>query len=200
MPQLCNVPGCRSHQEKRGWCEKHYRRWQRRGTTDLVPIVRPSAQDRFWQKVDKDGPVHPVLKSRCWVWTGCKNGPDGYGVIRADKPSVYVHRFSYILHFGAILGDDFVCHKCDVKVCVNPAHLFLGTLQDNTADKVSKNRQLKGEQIKQARLTAKQVRDIRRRCVLGHPRHGLSAIAREYGVAVQTISFVVSGYTWKHVK
>ena len=176
----------------------HYRRWQRHGTTDLLPSRKPTAVERFWAKVDRNGPIHPI-HGQCWNWTGCKNNPFGYGLFSVNDTITYVHRYSYTIHCGAIEGDLFVCHRCDNKVCVNPAHLFLGTLQDNTDDKVKKSRQLKGQEIRQAKLTEDQVAQIRSRCVLGCPNNGASALAREFGVCVQTICFIIAGSTWKHL-
>lgn len=103
--------------------------------------TRPLA-DRFWEKVDKNGSVHPVLGTRCWMWTASL-GTAGYGQIGVGGrgvPPGASHRVSWELHFGPIPDGLNVLHKCDVKPCVNPAHFFLGTLLDNNADMKAKGR------------------------------------------------------------
>ena len=89
------------------------------------------AEQRFWKYVEKT--------DSCWLWTGAKIG-NGYGHITVKRQSIKTHRFSWELHYGAIPAGMFVCHRCDVKACVRPDHLFLGTNQDNQLDAVAKGR------------------------------------------------------------
>lgn len=87
---------------------------------------------RFWSRVAKsDG---------CWLWTGARFGPNGYGAVRFQKRNSSAHRVSWMIHFGPIPDGLFVCHKCDNPPCCNPAHLFLGTIGDNTRDMIAKGR------------------------------------------------------------
>ena len=73
----------------------------------------------------------------CWLWKkGFTSG--GYGLIGSRESSMRAHRFSWIIHFGNIPKGLFVCHSCDNPPCVNPQHLFLGTIEDNNEDRHQK--------------------------------------------------------------
>ena len=77
--------------------------------------------------------------SGCWQWQ-LKPGHDGYGKLKFDKKTLRAHRASWVAFRGEIPYGMLVCHTCDNPMCVNPAHLFLGSPQDNMTDKVNKGR------------------------------------------------------------
>ena len=93
----------------------------------------------------------------CWIWLGSK--VDGYGQVLlkiAGKWKPYrVHRLSWEYHHGPIPPGKCVCHTCDVRQCVNPTHLFIGTVSDNNRDMTRKGRQRtpKGEGNGNAKIT-----------------------------------------------
>lgn len=87
--------------------------------------------DRFWNKVDRSGD--------CWTWQGSRDRK-GYGRVSVNQRPVLAHRFSWTLSHGPIPDGLCVLHKCDNPPCVNPEHLFLGTIADNNRDMVAKGR------------------------------------------------------------
>lgn len=152
-------------------------------------------QERFWAKVSKNGGTHP-LHGQCWEWLGCTRSK-GHGWFSDGGAA---HRYSWKLHKGEITNGLCVLHKCDNPLCVNPSHLFLGTVIDNNKDMVSKNRQQHGERHVFAVLTAKNVEEIRSNYVPYSKTHSCGAFARKFGVTPRAIRDALVGKNWKSVK
>ena len=143
-----------------------------------------------------DALAMPVTECGCWIWMG-HGTKAGYGML-GDR---YMHRYSYERHIGHIPDGMHVLHKCDVPSCVNPSHLFIGTQQDNNNDKIAKGRarggSLKGEAHNMHKLTADEVRLIRRLYRDGSMTQ--VALADEFDVVQGTISNIILGKTWRHI-
>lgn len=184
----CTIDGCTRPCKGRGLCNTHYQAWLRKHRANDGPSA--AEIDSFWSKV--------AVNDDCWWWMAGA-GRDGYGVISIGAYPVKAHRFSWELHFGEIPDGMCVCHRCDNKLCVRPDHLFLGTTQDNIADRDSKGRQIKGERHPDAKLTEETVRLIRSRYKRGCPTNGIRALAREFGLCRSSMRAVVFGDTWKDV-
>ena len=140
--------------------------------------------------------VHPEAISGCWLWHGGTNGRPGYGVYMSEG----AHRRSFRMALGPIPPGMQVCHRCDVRLCVNPAHLFLGTPADNSADMVAKGRSgvgrrpsVAGERNPRAKLTRAQVDQIRHRRASGE---SATSLGRAFGVTGGAIWFVCGGGRW----
>lgn len=141
----------------------------------------------------------PEPNSGCWLWDG--HTTNGYGNVSTQVNGRQVrnraHRAAYEAVNGQIPAGKMVCHKCDVKSCVNPAHLFIGTHDDNMADLRAKGymrgRVPRGEMQGAAKLTADIVAYIRRS---NEPQ---SALARKFGVHQVTVSKIKLRKAWAHV-
>jgi hypothetical protein len=159
---------------------------KRRKTPTGVPI-----RDRIGFYTDKgDG-------SGCWTWTGRINAC-GYGQLGVSGKLRSAHRLAYESSVGSIPDGVQVCHKCDVRSCVRPDHLFLGTQADNIRDMVSKGRARGGSHLGErngrSKLSADQVREIL-------AANGLTQrqIAAHFGVSQTLIGRIRSGKNWSQV-
>ncbi|MCK9496739.1 MAG: HNH endonuclease [Dehalococcoidia bacterium] len=156
--------------------------------------------DRFWSKVDQNGPIpeHVPSLGPCWVWTASRN--KGYGQFNRDGRPVPAHRVSYELAHGPVPDGLFVMHRCDNRACVRPEHLAPGTPAENTADMDNKGRRINVPQVGEshgcARLTEEEVIEIRRRVSTGEKSR---LVAADYGVSRETVSAIKTGRLWKHL-
>ena len=105
---------------------------------------------------------------------------------------IFAHRLFYTAHKGEIPTGLLVCHRCDTPACVNPDHLFLGTIAENNHDRTLKGR-CRGTWNGRAVLTPDDVRAIRA------SSEGTKAIAGRYGVARTTVYDIRHGRTWSEV-
>ena len=164
-------------------------------------VTAPSkVLDRFWSKVDKNGPIpeHCPERGPCWEWTAGKTAA-GYGFFNIGGVQTYGHRFGWTITNGEITNGLHVLHHCDYPACVradpDPAvsHLFLGTHLDNMRDMEAKGRRgshsSPGELSHRALLTNAQADEIRRRYAAG----GISqtALGLEYGITQTHVSDLV---------
>lgn len=150
--------------------------------------IKLSLKDRILKNVVK-------TDSGCWIWQGRASGGMGYGTICIDHKYISAHRASYMAFHGPIPEGMYVCHTCDVPLCVNPEHLYAATPKQNQADMYARKRGRKpsGERNHSAKLTEGIVRQI-----LG--MSGLNKdIAAVFGVDPSTISVIRSRKAWKHV-
>lgn len=133
----------------------------------------------------------------CQNWRGAKN-PHGYGIRQLSGRTLLVHRWAYCVHHGLALDDIeglVVRHRCDNPSCINPQHLELGTQADNMQDKKARGRCIKGAAHHNTKLTPKQVQSIRERYVPRCRTNGQNALAREFGVAQDTVFKIIKGVT-----
>lgn len=143
---------------------------------------------RFESKVDKSG--------ECWRWTGV-HSYEGYGSVwmgRNAKPRhIYAHRYAFENWVGPIPLGACVLHSCDVRDCVRPDHLRLGTRAENSADMVERDRSRRGAAHPVAKLTGVQVAAIR---VLGDVGWRTALIAEAFGVSRSAVELILKGERW----
>lgn len=157
---------------------------------------RTPALERFWSKVNKDGPIMSGMDAPCWIWIGGKN-KQGYGTFRANDSTIRAHRFSYEIHNGPISKGHDVLHRCDNPSCVRPNHLFTGTDQDNNDDMKQKGRDCKGEDRPVAKLTNKEVVEIRK--IYSEGGISYRNLGKQFGVHKGTVCHIVTNRTWRHI-
>lgn len=152
-------------------------------TLASIPITT-KIKERFWSHVDVKEP------DKCWLWQSCL--VRDYGQFQLAGRGRFAHRVAYWLWYEDP-GDMFVCHSCDTPLCVNPRHLFLGTVKDNNADSARKGR-------RPAKLSPSKVVAIRSECVPGSKDAGYSALARKYNCNPGAIWQAVNRTRWEHVE
>lgn len=127
-----------------------------------------------------------VPESGCWIFMGGTD-KDGYGHMTGN---VRAHRAYYQAYVGSIPDGLCVLHRCDVRCCVNPSHLFLGTSPENTADAAAKSRMVHGERNHASKLTEDAARSI-------YVATGkLRDIAKQYGVTHRVVYLIKAGRSW----
>lgn len=138
-------------------------------------------------------------ESGCWIWKGKPSKEWGYGGWGIEGKTYLAHRVSaYVFLEFDLSSPLLVCHRCDVPLCVNPEHLFIGTTQDNWDDMYRKKRwvHVLGSKTGRSKFTAEQVTSIRKRVAAGETQR---SIAREYGVHYRSIFNIVKRRRWRHV-
>lgn len=188
----CTIDGCDRPTKARGWCSLHYKRWTRHG--DPLGVVQPKGP--LWERMDFWSD-RSAGWTACWLWLGVPTKA-GYGVVHIDRWPVAAHRAAYQMAYGEIADGLLVLHSCDRPLCVNPAHLRVGTAQDNADDMLRRGRQrwLYGSANPASRLTEDDVRSIRAAAAAGTPR---TEIAARHSVRPETIGKVVRRERWADV-
>lgn len=149
-------------------------------------------EERFFDKISLDIPA-----SSCWIWQAQKD-KDGYGRFHYKGKSQSASRVAYQLFVGSIPSGLFVLHICDVRACVKPNHLYLGTQADNIRDRDERakrrNWNIRGEKHGRAKLTKDQVIEIKK-----NNSDSDIVLGSQYGVTRSAIYHIRRGYNWKHI-
>ena len=151
-----------------------------------VPTIAESFDEHWLEDPD----------TGCWIWQRgrigkeAKLGPNrGYGGLSVSGKCVSAHKFAYEREYGPIKAGLQIRHSCHRTLCVNPAHMKLGTNLQNTQDRIDAGRYAKN-------LTPEIVRAIRKRCAAGETQQ---AVGADYGLHQACVSNIVNRRYWGHV-
>ena len=167
----------------------------------IVPKLKEKDIKRFWSKV-----AITAQEDKCWEWQASKTPKEGYGrfsiQLEVNKNiNIPAHRYAFIYENKLEEVDDdlYALHRCDNTSCVNPKHIFLGTLKDNMQDKVNKGRHnaSHGEKHFRAIFDKEKVIDVRKRKEQGET---LKSIAEYYGCSQGAIFDIVHRINWAHIE
>lgn len=189
--RTCSIEGCLKKHLARGLCNAHY---QKLLVYTKAP-KRKTIEERFPDLYT------PEPFSGCWLWIGCVN-QEGYGQFTVRRKGLTptsdkAHRLSFRLHKGEIPNGLKVLHSCDTPMCVNPAHLRLGTDRDNKMDSIRKGRHAHGETNGTTKLTARDVLTIRKLFADGPVNQ--TELGLRYGVHGSIINAVIHRRNWRHL-
>ncbi len=127
----------------------------------------------------------------CWEWAGCRFNT-GYGCIAVDNKQLGTHRLVWEMHNGVKIPEGLlVRHSCDNRSCCNPYHLSIGTVQDNSDDMVSRNRQAQCQEHGRAKITDEEARQI------VDSSEPYSVLAKRYGLSKASICRLKTGRGWR---
>lgn len=144
-------------------------------------------ENRFWEKVDK------ARDNGCWVWKGATNG----GAMRYNGKPYTAVRLSWIIHKKEFPPKGMlVLHRCKNKKCVNPNHLFLGTVSESIANNKERGLNARGAKVHRTVLTdqkVKQIKDLLRKGV------EVKEVASRFNVTYSTVYSIYTRRTWKHI-
>lgn len=138
-----------------------------------------------------------ILNGDCWIWSGTA-AKRGYGMIGVrGSHTALTHRLSYELHKGSIPSGALVLHTCDVRRCINPDHLYLGTAKQNTADMLSRDRESFGERSGAAKITEATTDEIFRLSALGRSQRSIGGMV---GLSQGQISRILNNKAWSKAR
>ena len=135
-----------------------------------------------------------AMPNGCRIWRGYIS-PCGYGRVSWNNRGKLAHRVAWEIKHGSIPPQMAICHKCDVRACINVDHLFTGTVTDNNADRVAKGRSYRayGTRHGLAKLTDGKVLEIRK------DARSQRAIAKHYGVSQRLVWNIQNRRSWTHI-
>lgn len=188
----CKIKNCSKSVRSYGMCQTHYYRWYVHGDPEIVMITPAATPMRERLTPDKWDVSPGPLESPCWIWNRLVVQPSGYGTLKFHQKSIKAHRAMYSEFVGPIPEGLLVLHKCDVRLCVNPEHLFVGTNDDNMKDMAEKKRG----------RGARGATDEEMRRAKAMIRGGMSQaeVSKITGISPSTLSLAMSGKLYRDIE
>lgn len=197
----CSIDECSKPAMVGKLCSMHAKRMRLYGNVSIVfqnTGVGNTPEERFWSRVNKQGPPHPTDQSQgcCWEWNASLS--KGYGLVVVNRRKVKSHRAAWMYVHGEMPSSDiFLLHSCDNRKCVNPKHLREGTPQDNIQDMYSRDRASRGSAHPGALINETQARQIK---ILLRDKVRQCDIVRQLNVQLNVVVGIRRNRTWKHIK
>jgi len=191
--KACSIPGCgRPVLNVRGWCNRHYLRWQRHGDPLGGKNIDYGAAER-----DLERAIAEATPDACWTWSHTLN-PTGYPSITLNRLTQRVNRLvCKRVHGDPPTPAHQAAHNCGNRKCINPHHLEWKTRKENEADKLLHGTHQRGERSHAAKLNEAQVREI-----FALRKRGLTMrqLSEQFGVAHSTIQSILERRNWQHLE
>ncbi len=183
----CSIDGCDRPAKHRGWCKRHYRRWQRHGDPRGGRATSPGEPAAYFHEHVND------RGDECIEWPFATTGKMGYGHFTVDGEVKYVHVEACILAHGPRPPGKQAAHRCGNPRCFRPSHVRWATQRENSADTLAHGTRLRGTQIHQSKLDERSVQLIRAARAFGFQGR---VVAGWYGVDPSTVCDVIRGRNW----
>lgn len=191
----CSFENCGRPTKTRGLCRQHYRQFLAGKPLQPIKAKLPNGSTA----VDALGKYTPLNlpPTACWKWTGPAY-PNGYGVIHVPGRTVgYAHRVAWEIANGREpTASEHVRHLCDVRLCVNPRHLMIGTREENMREMVVRDRSVRGERNGMQRIPPGIIHEVRRLAANGEMQKDIAA---EFGISRPYVSEIVRRKRWTHI-
>jgi hypothetical protein len=161
--------------------------------------ILPCQAQRFWNHVDKNGPVVRPELGPCWLWTAFRM-PSGYGRflvgsrLDGSRTCALAHRVALVLSGRKLRKGAVGMHRCDNPPCVRPDHLVDGSTAANNADMRAKDREAFGERHGRSKLNQEQVAEIRRQRNAGVR---IAVVATHFGISQAQVSRIANWKKWR---
>ena len=185
---ICVIAGCeRDDIAARGWCRKHYQRWRKHGDLTDRGITGKGVRRQYYLDHVNDVSANCIL----WPFPTTKNG---YGQMSYEGQAVYIHQAACGYHHGPRPKGMQVRHLCGTPACFNSEHLRWGTPSENAADTVTHGRTTTGERNRHAKLSQRQVDELRTRYAEGDVTY--PELATEFNLAPNHVGKIIRKLVW----